>query len=68
MSKLKVIADGKTNVTEIPTLISGRVKNIMVKGDKFWLPGFSPFPTMFSIVLLRVNRGKDCAVKSRYDY
>ena len=43
----------------------GSVENIVGKGQKCWLPAFSPFPTMFSKAsLLRVIESRDCVVKS----
>ena len=35
-------------VAEKLKFILGKVENIVGKGEKCWLPAFSPFPTMFS--------------------
>ena len=46
-SNFRAFADDKINVNE--KLKSGlkRVENFVGKGEKWWLPAFSPFPTMF---------------------
>ena len=42
-----------------------RVENTVGKGEKCWLPAFSPFPTVFSkAFFLRVAKSLDCVVKS----
>ena len=47
-SKLKAFADDKLDMAENLKYVLGRVENIVGKGEKGWLPAFSPFPTMFS--------------------
>ena len=54
--KLKVFADNKINVAEMMISRSNRVENIVGKRRKCWLPAFSPFPTMFSKILLFQSR------------
>ena len=46
--KLKSLADDNLNVAKMMISLYGRAENIMVKRRKWWLPAFSPFPTMFS--------------------
>ena len=48
--KFKPFADVKMNFNMAQKIISAseRVKNSVGKGEKCWLPGFSPFPTLFS--------------------
>ena len=42
-----------------------RAENIVEKEEKWWLPAFSPFPTMFfKGVFLKVINRQDCVVKS----
>ena len=44
--------------------VSVRVENIVGKGEKCWLPVFSPFPTMFSKgFFCGVVKSLDCMVK-----
>ena len=45
-SKMKAFAVDKLNVTPNITSIFHRVKNIVVKRGKWWLPTYFPFPTM----------------------
>ena len=47
-TKFKAFADDKLNVAKIMISVFDQVKNIVGKGEKSWLPAFSPFPTMFS--------------------
>ena len=55
-SKLKKLADDKTDGTQKLKFVSGRVENILGK-EKCWLPAFSPFPEMFSkAIFLRKAR------------
>ena len=52
------------NVTEKLKFVSGREENI-VRKRKYWLPAFSPFPTMFSkSYLFKIVKSKDCVIKS----
>ena len=50
-SKLKAFADDKIKLTKKSKLVSGRVENIVGKGEnvvkKCWLPAFSSSPTIF---------------------
>ena len=63
-SKFKALADGKINVTEKLKFVLGRVENTVGKGEKCWLPAFSPFPAMFSkAFFFRVVKTPDCVVK-----
>ena len=40
--------------------VLGRIENIVGKGEKCWLPAFSPFPTMFSKAFFsRVVKSRD---------
>ena len=55
-SKLKAFADHNLNHTEVMIYLFDRVENIVEKGEKNWLPAFSPFPTMFSIGHLSYGR------------
>ena len=65
MTKSKVFADHKLNITKITISSFGRVENTVGKGRKCWLPAFSPFPTVFSKdFILRVFKSQDCVVKS----
>ena len=64
-SKFKGSADGNTNVTQKLKFILGRVENIVGKKRKYWLPAFSPFPTMFSKdFTYRAVNNWGCVVKS----
>ena len=46
------------------TVVSGWVENFVRKGRKWWLPAFSPFPTMFSkFFFLGIINTRDYAVK-----
>ena len=47
-SKLKRFADNKINVIQKQKFVLERVEKIVGKGEKCWLPAFSPFPIMFS--------------------
>ena len=41
-----------------------RAENIVGKGEKCWLPAFSPFPTMFSKgFFLKVVKSQGCVEK-----
>ena len=64
--KLKGFAEVKINVAQKLKLVLGRVVpvNFVGKGEKCWLPAFSPFPIMFSkVFFLRVIKSRDCVVK-----
>ena len=44
-----------------------RVENNVGKGEKCWLPAFSPFPTWFSKpFFIRVVKGGDCVVSNKH--
>ena len=43
-----VFADYKLNVKHIMRVVFDRIKNIVEKRRKCWLPAYSPFPTKFS--------------------
>ena len=65
MPKLKAFAHYKIDVTKKLKFVLVRVENIVGKGEKWWLPAFSPFSTLFSKGLLyRAVRSRDCVVKS----
>ena len=54
----------KINVTQYLNFGFGRVENIVGKGENFWYPAFSAFPTMFSKAFsFRVVKSWDCVVK-----
>ena len=65
-SKLKAFADDKRNASQKLKFVLRRAGNIVgEKREKFCLPVFSPFPTMFSKALyLRVVKSQNCVVKS----
>ena len=64
-SNLKAFADNKLNLAEKLKFVLGRVETIVRKRRKYWLPVFSPFPTMFSKgFFFRVVKLWDCEVKS----
>ena len=46
--KLKAFKDNKIKVAERLKFVLEWVENIVEKGEKCWLPAFSPFPTIFS--------------------
>ena len=48
LSKSKAFADDRIKMTKKLKIALGRAENIAGKGEKCWLPAFSPFPTMFS--------------------
>ena len=57
-SKLKAFADDK--ITDLKIKICfGKSRKHCCKRGKFWLPAFSPFPTIF-----RVVKSRDCLVRS----
>ena len=47
-SKLKTFADDKINLAEKLKFVSGKVENIVGKGENAGYQHFSPFSTMFS--------------------
>ena len=62
-TKLKAFADDRKNVAGKMKFVLGMIKNIVGKGEKCWLPAFSPFPTMFSKgFFFRVVKSRDCMV------
>ena len=62
---MKAFADDKVNIAKMMISLYNRVENIVGKGEKCWLPAFSPFPTMFSkSFFYRVVESWDCIVKS----
>ena len=64
-SKFKAFADNKINVFKKLKFALEKVENIVGKGEKCWLPAFSPIPRMFSEDdFLRVIKSSDCMVKS----
>ena len=48
MTKLKVFADDKLNVTKMIISVFDGVENIVGKGEIAYTQAISPFPTMFS--------------------
>ena len=50
-SKLKALADDKINVAQKLKFVSGRIENIVGKGENVGYQHFLLFPTMFSKVL-----------------
>ena len=46
-SKFKTFVDDKINLNQNMKFDMGGVENIVGKKRKYWLPAFSPFPTMF---------------------
>ena len=48
-------------LTEKVKFVLERVENILQKGDKCWLPAFSPFPKG---LFLKVIKNGDCVIKS----
>ena len=58
-------SEDKINVTEKLKFVLEKLENMVGKGRKCWLPGFSLFPIMFSKAFLyRVVKNQDCVVKS----
>ena len=44
--------------------VLGQVENNIGKGEKCWLPVFSPFPSMFSKAFIsKVLESQDCVVR-----
>ena len=63
--KFKTFADDKINVTEKLKFVSGRVENILGKGENADYHHFSPFPTMFSKGFFYMAvKNRECVVKS----
>ena len=63
-SKLKAFADDIVDVTKKLKFVVRSLENIVVKGEKCWLPAFSPFPTMFLKGFFpRVIKSPDCVVE-----
>ena len=63
--KFKALEDDQINVGYKLKTVYGRVENIKGTGEKFWLPAFSPFSTMFSKAFSsRVVTSPDCVEKS----
>ena len=52
VTKLKAFADDKLKVAKMTIFLLERAENTWGKRRKCWLPAFSPFPTVFSKVLL----------------
>ena len=64
-SKLKPFADDKIKILKMMIFVFDRVENIVGKRRKYWLPAFSPLPSMFPKgFLLRHVKSRDCVVKS----
>ena len=62
--KLKAFADNKLHMNQTLHLILVSVENIVRKRRKYWLPAFSPFPTMFSKGFCSIIvKNQDCVVK-----
>ena len=62
---MEAFADNKINVTEKLKFLLKQVENIVGKGEKCWLPAFSPFLTVFSKVFFsKVIKSRHCVVKS----
>ena len=63
-TKFKAFAENEFNVAEIMITFFNRAENMVEKKRIFWLPVFSPFPTMFSEgSYFRVDKTRDCVVK-----
>ena len=64
-SKLEASADDKINVTEKLKFVSGRVENIMGKGENAGYQHFLLSQQLFAKgILHRIVRSWDCVVKS----
>ena len=64
MSNFKAFADDKIILAQKLKFVLEKVENIVGKGEKCWLPPFSPFPTMFSKAFFpRGLKNQDCMVK-----
>ena len=56
-SKLKEFTDDIIKRLRKFDIVSGKIKNILGKGEKCWFPAFSPLPTMFSkAFFLRIKK------------
>ena len=63
LSKIKAFADDNFSVARKVQFFFYRVENMVGKGEKCWLPAFSPFPAMFSkCVFSRVVKVQDCSL------
>ena len=61
ITKLKALADDKSNVAKMTISLFDRVENTVGKGEN----AFSPFPTLFSkAFFFGVVKSQDCVVKS----
>ena len=64
-SKLKAVADDKSNVAAKLKFVLGRVENIVGKGENAGYQHFLLFPQCFQKAsLLGVVKSRDCVVKS----
>ena len=64
LSKLKVFADDKLNVTQKAKICFGKDRKYCGKSRKSCLPAFSPYPTIFSTdFFLMVIKNHDCVLK-----
>ena len=64
-SKLKAVADDKSNVAAKLKFVLGRVENIVGKGENAGYQHFLLFPQCFQKAsLLGVIKSRDCVVKS----
>ena len=64
-SKFKAFADHKIHATQKVKFLSGRVKQMVEKGENAGLPAISPLATIFSKGFsLKVNKSLDCVDKN----
>ena len=67
VTKLKALADDKLKVAKMRISLFDRVENTVGKGEKCWLPAFSPFPTVFSKAFFcKFVKSRDYVVKSEF--
>ena len=63
-SKLNAFADYKLKLNEKLKLVLGKVENIGGKGEKCWLPAFSPFShNVFKSLLFLGHQNSELCVK-----